>query len=212
MASTHRERETKFDVPEDFRLPDVAAFRPGRADTTSTLLLESTYFDTADQSLLSNRLTLRRRTGDADAGWQLKVPQGAARLEVGPVAADLESALVSERITALAELRTALDSDRYLTLLRRVNAFADDPMLAEGTSAEDLLAIAAIARRKAAKRLATGRASGDAMALHRRKAVKRSCRAPGGDTWPRRPIDHHAPMVAGIAEARNRHGGGRPHG
>ncbi|MEO9139509.1 MAG: CYTH and CHAD domain-containing protein, partial [Jatrophihabitans sp.] len=40
------------------------------------------YYDTADLGLLSSRLTLRRRTGDDDTGWQFKVPAGDARTEI----------------------------------------------------------------------------------------------------------------------------------
>ena len=39
--------------------------------------LAATYFDTADLRLASAGLTLRRRTGGDDAGWQLRVPAGA---------------------------------------------------------------------------------------------------------------------------------------
>jgi CHAD domain-containing protein len=42
-----------------------------------------TYFDTADLRLVAAGLTLRRRTGGADTGWQLSVPAGRnARSEV----------------------------------------------------------------------------------------------------------------------------------
>ncbi|HEV7203841.1 MAG TPA: CYTH and CHAD domain-containing protein [Jatrophihabitans sp.] len=82
-ATDQRERELKFDVPDDWRLPDPAALAPdGGRCVTETVRLESAYFDTADQSLLHAGLTLRRRTGDIDAGWQLKVPDGDARIEI----------------------------------------------------------------------------------------------------------------------------------
>jgi CHAD domain-containing protein/adenylate cyclase class IV len=44
--------------------------------------LETTYFDTAARDLLANRITLRRRMGDLDTGWQLKVPTADARTEI----------------------------------------------------------------------------------------------------------------------------------
>jgi CHAD domain-containing protein len=82
-ADEHRERELKFDVPADWRLPDPARLVPaGGSVTRQTVRMETTYFDTARQDLLRHRLTLRRRTGDVDAGWQLKVPAGDARTEI----------------------------------------------------------------------------------------------------------------------------------
>jgi CHAD domain-containing protein len=78
-----RERETKFDVAPEWVLPDLAGVVPdgGRVDTV-THDLTSAYFDTAGRDLLSAGVTLRRRTGDTDNGWHLKVPDGDARIEV----------------------------------------------------------------------------------------------------------------------------------
>ncbi|MFF5444667.1 CHAD domain-containing protein [Streptomyces sp. NPDC012888] len=79
MADTKREIERKFEFtkPEAERrgLPDltgtagIAAVRDqGTAD------LDAVYYDTPDQRLAADGLTLRRRTGGADAGWHLKLP------------------------------------------------------------------------------------------------------------------------------------------
>jgi uncharacterized protein YjbK len=48
------------------------------------------YFDTAALALAAHGITLRRRTGGVDAGWHLKLPEGAgARTEVTePVGSD----------------------------------------------------------------------------------------------------------------------------
>jgi CHAD domain-containing protein len=83
VARTHLERETKFDVTEDFGPPEIAdlAGEAGRTEQV-TVDLASTYFDTSDFALLARRVTLRRREGDIDTGWQLKVPAGAARTEI----------------------------------------------------------------------------------------------------------------------------------
>jgi CHAD domain-containing protein len=40
-------------------------------------LLNAVYYDTADLRLIRAGITLRRRTGGADAGWHLKLPAGA---------------------------------------------------------------------------------------------------------------------------------------
>jgi CHAD domain-containing protein len=83
MATEYREREDKFDVGATFVMPPLFRLVPegGRLDVGETAL-ESTYFDTADRALLQRKLTLRRREGESDAGWQLKVPDGQARTEV----------------------------------------------------------------------------------------------------------------------------------
>ena len=83
MADTHREIETKFDVAPDFTLGDLAELAgPHGSVRTDTVQLASAYYDTAQQSLLRSRLTLRRRTGEADTGWHLKVPGAGFRTEL----------------------------------------------------------------------------------------------------------------------------------
>jgi CHAD domain-containing protein len=79
----HVERELKFDVAADWQLPDPSGLTPAEGSVgQASAHLETTYFDTAARDLLRSRLTLRRRTGDVDAGWQLKVPAGDARTEI----------------------------------------------------------------------------------------------------------------------------------
>lgn len=83
VADTHREIESKFDVAPDFMLGEPADFaRPGGTVASRTVDLESTYYDTAEHGLLRSGLTLRRRTGDADTGWHLKVPGDGFRTEL----------------------------------------------------------------------------------------------------------------------------------
>ena len=68
------EREDKWDVDDEFRaaaLHDL--IDDGEIDRT-TVHLESAYYDTADHDLQSHGVVLRRRDGDDDTGWQLKVP------------------------------------------------------------------------------------------------------------------------------------------
>jgi CHAD domain-containing protein len=81
-AEEHRERELKFDVPLDWDVPSLDGVVPDGAVHRSTARLETTYFDTAEQDLLRSGVTLRRRRGDTDEGWQLKVPAGDARTEI----------------------------------------------------------------------------------------------------------------------------------
>lgn len=83
MIDPQVEREDKFDVEADFVVPDVTApLPPGATVRARTEKLRSHYFDTADLDLLAAEMTLRRRTGSTDAGWQLKVPHKPAREEI----------------------------------------------------------------------------------------------------------------------------------
>jgi CHAD domain-containing protein len=79
-----REREIKFEVPgDDWFLPDPSELVPaGGSLARKAVELDSMYYDTADLGLLRSGLTLRRRSGDDDTGWQLKVPAGQARTEI----------------------------------------------------------------------------------------------------------------------------------
>jgi CHAD domain-containing protein len=86
VESRHLEVERKYDVDAAFRLPaaDELTGLPGVATAAEPVehLLRAVYFDTADLRLYRGRVTLRRRTGGNDAGWHLKLPAGAARLEL----------------------------------------------------------------------------------------------------------------------------------
>ncbi len=77
MTEEYREREIKYDA--------AAGWVLGRAEQL-TVPLDSVYFDTEQHDLLAHGVTLRCRTGQTDAGWQLTVPDGDARTEirVGP--------------------------------------------------------------------------------------------------------------------------------
>ena len=74
-----REREDKYDVEASFALPALDAVTPsGARIETAQFRLSSTYYDTATSDLRRNRLTLRRREGDTDTGWHLKLPASKA--------------------------------------------------------------------------------------------------------------------------------------
>ena len=83
------EKELKFDVEAGFVVPALDSVLPpgGRIETRSEQL-RSDYFDTADHALLRARMTLRRRTGSTDTGWQLKVPHHQFREEIHAGASD----------------------------------------------------------------------------------------------------------------------------
>ena len=70
------ERELKLSVDRGFRLPEL----PGRSLARHTLT--STYHDSRDFRLARAGVTLRRRVENRKSVWQLKLPRGAARLEL----------------------------------------------------------------------------------------------------------------------------------
>jgi CHAD domain-containing protein len=126
MATEQREREDKYDVGLGFQLPAVDSFVPtgGRVESVE-LNLESVYYDTDRKDLLSNKLTLRCRSGDSDTGWQLKVPDGAARTEIRLAATagssvpkelrDLTRGVRRDRpLAPIAVLRTVRSATRVL--------------------------------------------------------------------------------------------------
>jgi CHAD domain-containing protein len=86
------ERELKLVPGEGFDLADLGEPLPPR-------VFQSTYHDTNDLRLARHSITLRRRTEDGTGLWQLKIPSGAARME-------LEAAGPAE--TAPAELTDLL--------------------------------------------------------------------------------------------------------
>ena len=70
------EREIKLAPEEGFVLPELG----GRRMPTRVFI--STYHDTADLRLARHRITFRHRVEDGAGLWQLKLPRGAARLEL----------------------------------------------------------------------------------------------------------------------------------
>ena len=82
VTTEHVEVERKFEADETFALPDLTGVREVAAvGDPEEQALEATYYDTPDLRLLRSRVTLRRRTGGADAGWHVKLPgaDGARR-------------------------------------------------------------------------------------------------------------------------------------
>ncbi|WP_328427667.1 CYTH and CHAD domain-containing protein [Streptomyces sp. NBC_00443] len=74
MADTKREIERKYES-DDSGLPDLTGVAGVDAVIDKGVAhLDATYYDTADERLATSSITLRRRTGGADAGWHLKFP------------------------------------------------------------------------------------------------------------------------------------------
>jgi CYTH domain len=85
------EIEQKFDVDTGFERPSFDTLAGVSPAAPVVYHLSATYFDTADERLAANKITLRRRTGGTDAGWHLKLPEGSGeRREVHePLGTDL---------------------------------------------------------------------------------------------------------------------------
>jgi CHAD domain-containing protein len=82
-VTASREVERKYEVGPVVALPDLAGL-PGVETVAAAReeLLEATYVDTADLRLRAAGITVRHRTGGADAGWHLKLPAGDDREEL----------------------------------------------------------------------------------------------------------------------------------
>ncbi|MGX9673624.1 CYTH and CHAD domain-containing protein [Mycobacterium sp. HM-7] len=76
------EREGKWDVDDRFQLPDLQGIVSGAEVEHDTVDLTSDYYDTADRDLQAHGVVLRRRVGDDDTGWQVKVPAADGRIEL----------------------------------------------------------------------------------------------------------------------------------
>jgi inorganic triphosphatase YgiF len=76
-------REDKFEVDPDWVVPQISDLVPdgGRLDQEERKL-DNIYFDTPGASLRLFGVTLRRRVGGPETGWQLNVPNGTARTEL----------------------------------------------------------------------------------------------------------------------------------
>jgi inorganic triphosphatase YgiF len=73
----------KFEVDPDWVTPQVMALVPegGHLDQEARRF-ENTYFDTPAEGLREFGITLRRRVGGSETGWQFKVPNGTTRTEL----------------------------------------------------------------------------------------------------------------------------------
>jgi len=76
------ERELKWDVDEHFTLPRLDDIVAGGDVERTTVNLSSTYYDTTEGDLQAHGVLLRRRDGDDETGWQLKVPDTEGRVEI----------------------------------------------------------------------------------------------------------------------------------
>lgn len=76
MVRQTLEREVKLTPADGFRLSDLEGVELPSRDFVST------YYDTPELRLARNDITLRHRSEGGAGLWQLKVPRGAARIEL----------------------------------------------------------------------------------------------------------------------------------
>ncbi|MFI9582092.1 CHAD domain-containing protein [Streptomyces sp. NPDC052236] len=107
--NTKREIERKYEATPETRLPDLTRVAGVSAVQDKGVVdLDAVYYDTADLRLAAASLTLRRRTGGADAGWHLKLPVApGVRDEItAPLSEASVSETVPEDLASLVRART----------------------------------------------------------------------------------------------------------
>jgi inorganic triphosphatase YgiF len=95
------ERESKWDVDERFTFPDLDDIFTGAHVDRDTADLTSEYYDTPERDLQAHGILLRRRLGDEDTGWQLKVPASDGRLELRWPLTDAPADSLVEMLTGM---------------------------------------------------------------------------------------------------------------
>ena len=130
------ERELKWDVDEHFAVPPLDDIVAGAHVERSTVTLSSAYYDTADGDLQTHGVLLRRRDGDDDTGWQLKVPEADGRLEIRTALSDTPPSELADALTGMrlgkplvnvATIRTTRERYRIIDPRRhRLCAEVDD--------------------------------------------------------------------------------------
>jgi CHAD domain-containing protein len=112
------EREDKWDVGEQFELPDLGDIVVGGHVEHDTVDLTSVYYDTPGRDLQAHGILLRRRDGDDDAGWQLKTPATGGRTE-------LRWALTDSPPDSLTKLLTGISLGKDLINVATIHTVRD---------------------------------------------------------------------------------------
>jgi CHAD domain-containing protein len=145
------EREDTFAVDPDWVMSQLKRLVPdgGRLDQ-EVRTLDNTYFDTPGAGLRLFGVTLRRRVGGSETGWQLKVPNGTARTELqsGSRTKTLPSVLAKsvaglqagERLGPVAVVKTTRTASRVLNADGElVVEIADDQVASGPPDGESML-------------------------------------------------------------------------
>lgn len=141
------EREEKWSVDSDFTLPAMGDLVENAAVDADTVELESVYYDTPGRDLRAHGIVARRRDGDDDSGWQLKLPTAEGRLEIRWPLTDtapeeltriLRGVALGKELTDVATIRTSRTRHRVSLSGHLQFEIADDTVRA--SSGTDLLA------------------------------------------------------------------------
>jgi CHAD domain-containing protein len=136
-TSKHLEVERKFEVLDSTVTPSFDGLGVvASVHRCSPVTLDAVYFDTPGGDLATHHLTLRRRTGGADAGWHLKLPAGPdARTEIR-MPLDIGGAGGGEVPEALRDVARAIVRDQPLAPVARITTSRTVEVLcaADGTA------------------------------------------------------------------------------
>jgi CHAD domain-containing protein len=96
------EREDKWDVDDRFVMPELGDVVADSRIDHDTVDLTSEYYDTRERDLQAQSVLLRRRSGDDDTGWQLKLPAADGRTELHWPLTDAPPDSLKELLTGLS--------------------------------------------------------------------------------------------------------------
>ncbi|MCW2731854.1 MAG: hypothetical protein JWR13_2670 [Mycobacterium sp.] len=119
------EREGKWAVDHAFTLPDLDDVTFHAEVQSDTVELASTYYDTRDFDLRAHGIVVRRRDGDDDTGWQVKLPSGDGRLELHWPLSDSPPPELSRILTGAALGKELTNAATIRTLRRRHRVSAE---------------------------------------------------------------------------------------
>ncbi|WP_055599056.1 CYTH and CHAD domain-containing protein [Streptomyces aureus] len=127
MADTKREIERKYEATPRTGLPDLTRAAGVTSVTDEGVTeLDAVYYDTPDLRLAADALTLRRRTGGADAGWHLKFPVASG------IRDEIRAPLSDTLPPSLAELLRSRVRDAEVVPVVRLRSSRDVRHLRDG--------------------------------------------------------------------------------
>jgi CHAD domain-containing protein len=143
------ERHDKFDVDDRFTLPkleDVVVNGEVQHDTIDST---NDYYDTSDHDLRAQGVSLQRRGGDGETGWQLAVPDDGGRTELHWIHSDsppdevttlLTGLTLGKEVASVAKIHTVRERYRISAPQRREPCIELDDDHVRASIGEHLLA------------------------------------------------------------------------
>ncbi|WP_293323542.1 CYTH and CHAD domain-containing protein [Mycobacterium sp.] len=124
----------KWDIDDQFVLPTLEDLVDNSEAQHDTIDMTNVYYDTADQDLRAHGIELRRRDGDRETGWLLKIPDGHGPAELRWLPSDdppaeaialLTGVTLRKPIETLAKIHTVREHHRIGTPQRCVEVDDD---------------------------------------------------------------------------------------